>query len=215
MTTPDQPTTSARTIDRRKVVGGLAWSVPTVAVATAAPAMAVSPIREPGLQGWVTVSGSCQESGGWFSPRQSTSTIRIDGRGQLPDRGLWVYNTGPEGSVRDASITFYFPSTLGTLTWSSATASQWTTPVVDNSQPVAGHIGYTTRYNGTFVYSSAQDLHYATSLPHFTATATRDGHVCPTRISAYARRTVTATVRSGGQYNTETVSFLRGPVYLG
>ncbi len=211
MTTPDQPTTSARTIDRRKVVGGLAWSVPTVAVATAAPAMAVSPIREPGLQGWVTVSGSCQQSSG---PRESTSTITIDGRGQLPDRGLWVYNTGPEGSVRDASITFYFPSTLGTLTWSRATASQWTTPVVDNSQPVAGHIGYTTRYNGTFVYSSAQDLHYATSLPHFTATSTPPGF-CPTRISAYARRTVTATVRSGGQYNTETVSFLRGPVYLG
>ena len=205
MTTPDQPTTSARTIDRRKVVGGLAWSVPTVAVATAAPAMAVSPIREPGLQGWVTVSGTCS---------RGTADITIDGRGSLPDRGLWVYNTGPEGSVRDASITFYFPSTLGTLSWSSATASQWTTPVVDNSQPVAGHIGYTTRYNGTFVYSSAQDLHYATSLPHFTATSTTPGF-CPRRISAYARRTVTATVRSDGQYNTETVSFLRGPVYLG
>ena len=211
MTTPDQPNTSARTIDRRKVVGGLAWSVPTVAIATAAPAMAVSPIRDPGLQGWVTVSGRCQQS---LSPRESTSRITIDGRGQLPDRGLWVYNTGPEGSVRDASITFYFPTTLGTLTWSSATASQWTTPVVDNSQPVAGHIGYTTRYNGTFVYSSAQDLHYATSLPHFTATSTTPGF-CPRRISAYARRTVTATVRSDGQYNTSTVTFLRGPVYLG
>ena len=205
MTTPDQPNTSARTIDRRKVVGGLAWSVPTVAIATAAPAMAVSPIRDPGLQGWVTVSGTCS----W-----GTARITIDGRGSLPDRGLWVYNTGPEGSVRDASITFYFPSTLGTLSWSSATASQWTTPVVDNSQPVAGHIGYTTRYNGTFQYSAAQDLHYATSLPHFTATSTPPGF-CPTRISAYARRTVTATVRSDGQYNTETVSFLRGPVYLG
>ena len=205
MTTPDQPTTSARTIDRRKVVGGLAWSVPTVAVATAAPAMAVSPIREPGLQGWVTVSGTCS----W-----GTADITIDGRGSFPDRGLWVYNTGPEGSVRDASITFYFPASLGTLRWSRATASQWTTPVVDNSQPVADHIGYTTRYNGTFVYSAAQDLHYATSLPHFTATSTTPGF-CPRRISAYARRTVTATVRSDGQYNTSTVTFLRGPVYLG
>ena len=86
MTTPDQPNTSARTIDRRKVVGGLAWSVPTVAIATAAPAMAASPIRDPGLQGWVTVSGDCQESG-WLTPK-STSTIRIDGRGQLPDLSL-------------------------------------------------------------------------------------------------------------------------------
>lgn len=203
MTTPDQPTTSARTIDRRKVVGGLAWSVPTVAVATAAPAMAVSQdIRDRGLQGWVEISRSCSAR---------SMTLTIDGIGSHPNRGLWVLDTLEGDVITDPYIVFYYPSSLGVLSWTAgANNSNWSVPTVTNDPVVApairGYTAYVSRYSGNFrfVDVAGVDYHWAVGQPEFSATVR--GRGCPS-ITAYARRSVTV--------NGEVIAFRRGPVGLG
>lgn len=199
MTTPDQPNTSARTIDRRKVVGGLAWSVPTVAVATAAPAMAVSPgedIRDRGLQGWVQLSKRCS----WNS-----AELTIDGTGSFPNRGLWVLDTLEDDDIQDVYIVFYFSSTLGRLNWSATNSnSGWSVPQPDASVPqIAGYTAYVTRYTGTFTFRDGgrnnPDYHWANGQPRFSATVSG----CPT-VESYARRSVTV--------NDEQITFIRGPI---
>lgn len=196
----NQPNETHDGLSRRTVVRGAAWSVPVVAFAGAAPAFAAS--LPPGLQGWVTVAKRCR----WTSQ----STLEIDGRGSYPDRGLWIYNTRETTTIADAKITYYFPNSLGTLTWQAAAGnSRWSVPAVDNSAPViAGHTAYTSTYTGgwQFVDSPGDgvDYTYATGQPHFSANLSYSS--CQRTITAYARRSVIV--------NGETIDFTRGPINL-
>lgn len=175
-----------------------AWAAPTAAVSLSAPAFAVSPESKKGLQGWVTVSRQCGSV---------NQTITINGRGDYPDRGLWVTETTEglnleDATIENASITFYFPSSLDTLSWTSSSQPGWSNLTVDNSAPaISGHIAYTSTYSGGWTYSTRNDVWLADSDPYFTAS--RSG--C-SRITAYARRVVTV--------DGETVAFTRGPVTL-
>lgn len=186
---------------RRSLMKTAAWAAPTAAVSVAAPAFAVSPESEKGLQGWVTVQSRCD---GVF---WSTQTLTIDGRGSYPDRGLWIMETTPgfdlsEAEVTGAKIIFYFPTSLGTLDWANNSSGGWTDLVLDSSAPQkSGYSAYSSTYNGTWTYDSGNDVLLAAGQPRFTATRTGCGTV-----TAYARRSVTV--------DGEFVTFERGPITL-
>lgn len=185
---------------RRSLMKTAAWAAPTAAVSVAAPAFAVSPESNKGLQGWVTVQSACAGSRG-------TQTLTIDGRGSYPDRGLWIMETTPgfdlsEAEVSGAKIIFYFPTSLGTLNWANDSTGGWTNLTLDRSAPQKnGYYAYSSTYEGTWTYDSANDVLLAAGRPRFTATRTG----CST-VTAYARRSVTV--------DEEFVTFERGPVTL-
>lgn len=186
---------------RRSVAKSVAWTVPVIAVGTAAPAASASTTATPpGLQGWVQVTETCDARTG--------ARLGINGAGSYPDRGLWVYNTTPATTITNASITFYFPTTMN-LTWSYASggSTQWTLPTKDPSAPaVTGMTAYTTRYTGAFAYVKGNPVYsYALGQPAFQ-TQTLSYSYCLSAVRAYARRTVTV--------DGKQISFLRGPITL-
>lgn len=183
--------TESTMVSRRSIAKGSAWAAPAIVLGAAAPATAASP--QPGLQGWVQVSSQCLLRG---------QSITIDGRGDYPDRGLWVFNA-PPSTIKNAAITFYFENGLGTLTWTGSSGG-WSTPVVDNSVPaISGYTAYTTRYSGSWTSApnASPPYSYADSQPYFATSVTG----CQT-IRVYAYRTVTV--------NGQVYSFRRGPVVL-
>ena len=156
----------------------------------------------PGLQGWVHIGKDCN--------RNDPDVLSIDGRGNYPDDGLWVYYTTPTTVLSNAKITFYYPTSLGILTWVAATGNAgWSVPTYDNTAtPVAGCYGYTTTYSGTWTWINAPgtdpDYMLADGDPHFTASKNLDN--CGDDIGVYARRTVTV--------DGVPITFLRGPVTI-
>ena len=142
---------SSTTVSRRTIARGALWATPVITVASAAPVLAASPV--PGLNGWVEVGKNCPLSG--------AKTVRIDGNGdgtRYPagqGYGIYVVDLYQDTAVSNASITFYYPSSM-TITWSAnAGTSGWSLPVVDTSEPVAGYIGYKTSYSGGWTYYAA------------------------------------------------------------
>lgn len=205
-----QSNTSVR---RRSVVAGAAWAAPTIAIGSAAPAMAAS--RPPGLQGWVTVGKSCQ---GRVWPLSDQLTLTINGTGggnaNPPDnnsRGLWIYNTNSTTSIANARLTVYYPSSLGSISFSRATGGDttWSIPAVDSTAPtISGFTAYSSFYTGTWQFYDLtgviDDHHRAVGRPNFTATI--DVASCPGTIQVYSWRTV--------QVDGQTISFRRGPISL-
>lgn len=187
---------------RRTIVKGAAWAVPAVALATAAPAHASSPIPPNGLNGWVTLSRSCSRN-----PQFS-----IDGRGNFTggganDRGIWTFVPAPGGTAPTfAEIIFYFDRDG----WSFANSSGpgWSNleryPAGDSGAP-AGFYAYRTVYTGGWTFvdrpGESQDAWVADSDPYWLE---NDMPGRCTTVCAYARRTITV--------NGVTVSFRRGPV---
>lgn len=190
----DGPSTSA-TPSRRTLVRGAAWSVPVVMTAGAAPAFAAS--RDFGLNGWVSVRRQAPS----FCTTGATSRISIDGRGDYPDRGLWVYPTRVGDTVRDISITFYVSANIPPLTFARAEgdAGAWSVPTSVGLTTVDGTSvrAYTMRYLRTV--TAAEGLTVLIANPHFTATYSGCRPV-----SMWARRSVTI--------NGEVLSFTRGPI---
>lgn len=197
-----QPEVNAQPeLSRRVLARGAAWTVPAVALAAAAPGLAASP-PPPGLQGWVEISKDCNSF--------SSDVLEIDGRGDYSTRGLWVFYTTTATVLTDARITFYYPASLGTLTWATATGnSGWSAPVTGGPDPaISGYIAYTTYYSGTWTWVNAPgtdpDYKLADGDPHFTESL--DITNCGNSIPVYARRTVTV--------DGEVITFLRGPVNI-
>lgn len=201
---------SSTTVSRRTIARGALWATPVITVASAAPVLAASPV--PGLNGWVDVGKNC--------PLVGARTVRIDGNGdgsRYPagrGYGIYVVDLYQDTAVSDASITFYYPSSM-TITWSANTGtSGWSVPAIDTSEPVTGYTGYKTSYSGGWTYhaaSGAQKAYkIAAGVPNFTGTYTvtrgSDTLCGNNEMTVYARRTVTV----GGT----VYSFLRGPVYL-
>lgn len=199
VTRPEEDTRPG--ISRRVLAKGAAWTVPAVAVAAAAPALAASP-PPPGLQGWVQISKDCN--------RNTDDVLEIDGRGDYPDNGLWVYYTTAATVLTNAKITFYYPTSLGVLTWATATGNaSWSAPAYDaGDTSVAGHYAYTTTYSGNWTFVDAPgtnpDYKLAVGDPHFTASKVIDN--CGDTVGVYARRTVTV--------DGLPITFLRGPVNI-
>ena len=194
-----RPGSETPRLTRRTLARTAAWTTPVIAMGAAAPAVAAS--AAPGLQGYVTVAKQCAGT---------TMTLTINGTGTYPDKGLWVFNAQPS-SLSNAAITFYYPSSLGTISWSAAAGnSGWSTPTVDSTAPqISGFTAYTTKYTGswTYVSTSAPPYSFANGQPNFTATVTATTARCSDGgVSVYARRTV--------DVDGTTIAFQRGPVSL-
>lgn len=189
--------TSGFTPSRRTLVKGAAWSVPVVAMAGGAPAMAASPPIPPnGLNGWVTLSRRCQFGADFF----------IDGRGTFTggganDRGIWTFVPDPDANITFAQIIFYFDRS--DLSFTNSSGAGWSNltraAVLDGGAP--GY-AYETQYTGLWTYYPGSEAWVADTDPYWSSNL---GSGCA-EITAYARRTITV--------NDETVSFLRGPVYV-
>lgn len=190
-------------VRRRTVVRGAAWAVPAVVVATSAPAFAASPVPPGGLDGWVELQRRCGDGG------RGPTQLTIDGAGNYPDRGLWVFVSPAGPTPSNATITFYLQSSG--LTFSNSSGTGWSNLVrasgLDSTAPASGYYAYQTTYTGTWTYTDASgtatDRWVADTDPTFQTTYSTN---CVT-VRVYARRTVTTSLG--------TVSFVRGPVVLG
>lgn len=190
-------TNSAPQVPRRTALSAAAWSVPAIAFTTPAPATAAS--ARPGLQGLVTVRKSC-------STTYPGSLLTIDGRGSYPDRGLWIEGATSSTTITSPSITLYFPTSLGTITWQAMnTNSNWSRPVVDTTVPqIANLTAYTMRYSGAFTYSATNSAKIATGQPYFQATISYNA--CSQSLTTHSLRRVTVDGK------LETIQ--RGPLHL-
>jgi hypothetical protein len=96
-------------ITRRTFAAGTAWAIPAVAVASAAPAHAVSLIKYPGINGWVinrpTSRGSCE----YYLEVDSTlpGAPNVPGFTDGAPYGLYIYDVEPANTFSDAKITYW------------------------------------------------------------------------------------------------------------
>lgn len=182
-------------LSRRNVAKGAAWAMPSIAIASAAPALAVStPPDEAGLQGWVFWDRDCFSSPNRVtitpSPTGSASELYPQGK-----YGFYVLNT-TSAHVQNACMTFSYPSSLGTLTWraDSRNDGSWSTPV-KVAAAKSGVTTYQTCYSGGWKDVAAQGGTPAytavKSYPYFSAATSRD--ICSTTspIAVDILRTVT------------------------
>lgn len=178
---------------RRALVRGAAWAAPTIVVSTAAPALAAS---EKGLQGWVQVGKYCP--GGF-----NGNILTIDGTGNYPDRGLWVYNVPVGKTPTAARVTLYYPTGL-VSTFTNNGASTWTLATsFTGATPISGFTAFTFLYSGAWTRRPDNTM-VANDDPDFTANISHDA--CLASISIHAERSVTV--------DGETITFHRGPVTL-
>ena len=124
-------------ITRRSFATGVAWAVPAVAVAAAAPAHAVSLVNYPGINGWMQNAPSRR-------PGECAWRLEVDSNPTRPYRsapnvpgltdgapfGLYLYDVEPTNTFSNATITY---SIIGnqTATWTTMDghSSCWSDPV--------------------------------------------------------------------------------------
>jgi hypothetical protein len=193
-------------LTRRNVVKGAAWAVPVITVA-GTPAFAIgSPVPDLALEGWVVVGKDCN---------LGNDTLTINGTGgngasppNTGTRGIWIFAPAPaaQWTITNPRITFYYPSSLGTLTWSTATGNaNWSAPVVTVGvdPPIAGYTAYTTYYSGTWTFfdlpGTDNDYFLADGRPNFVESVNISD--CGNDLTVYARRTVTV--------NGNVITFIR------
>lgn len=181
-------------LSRRRVVAGAAWSVPVVALATAAPSFAVSPsdpIPANALNGWVRVTRDC-----------NAAQISISSAGAYPNGGLWVFSNQQQ-PPSNAQLVFYFPTSWGILTWTSGNRA-WSAPVYEGQVTISGQTynAYRSTYNGQFQWATNGGVYTggggpagperweAVTAPSFT-TSRIAWRSCGNGDAVYLRRTVT------------------------
>ena len=142
---------------RRAVATGLAWSVPAVAMVSAAPSFAASLRKDPGINGWVlnttTNHGGCR-----YSLEVNSAPTR---GGATPDGapwGLYLYDVSKDASYSGAKLVYWVrgthTATQNPITWQAAAghSSLWSGPVLGAPQVKADgfvYTPYTWTYTGT------------------------------------------------------------------
>lgn len=151
-------------LPRRSLLRGTAWAAPTAIVSVAAPAVAASLRKDPGINGWVNNSyrgGSC---------RRTNSSIEVTsiGSGSTPDGapfGLYLYDTEDVDTVDTAQLTYWVLGVHGTestdstrITWSVANghSSCWS---------YAGRVGTEEKPDG-LTYTGYRWTYNCTIDPH-------------------------------------------------
>ena len=154
-------------IDRRQLAKGAAWSIPVVAVVTAAPAMAASPMPQ------LNTSGRATWNLTWYTERvdnyQSFKLFSTTPGTNVPGRGFCVLNTNSSTQISNAAVTYYLPY-YSSLTFSAQNGpgfNGWSRLSRDSSKSNkyfngVTYYAYTTVYTGGV---TAQDG--TTCLPSF------------------------------------------------
>ena len=147
-------TTTTRGLSRRAVTRGALWAAPTLVVTSAAPAMAASLRKDPGINGWVL--NSVRSSGFRRYTVSVDSTVSTSSY-PTPDGapyGLYLYDTDPADVYTDATFTYWINDEQEPFNWSVRTghSSLWSDPVIGTAATKAdGHsyTPYTWTYTGT------------------------------------------------------------------
>lgn len=152
--------TTASGPSRRAVASGLAWSVPAVAMVSAAPAFAISMRKDPGINGWVLNSptdlGRCRYSLDVNSAPSGSAPRTTDGA----PYGLYLYDlydVSKDASYSNAKLVYWVRGNhvkQNPITWQTATghSSKWSDPVRGAAQTKADgftYTPYTWEYTGT------------------------------------------------------------------
>lgn len=111
-------------LSRRTVAKGIAWTVPVITATSAAPVFASSPKPpDPGLNGWVTVGGSC-------SCRTFDGTANTTGPDGTP-YGLYVWdnaNSPDTIKIENAVMVYYLRYRDYKFSRRKGGAETWSTP---------------------------------------------------------------------------------------
>lgn len=158
--------TTASGPSRRAVATGLAWSVPAVAMVSAAPSFAISLRKDPGINGWVQntpgdVAGFCRYS---LEVNSAPSNP-----GTTPDGapfGLYLYDVSQDASYSNAKLVYWVrgthTATRNPITWEAAEghSSLWSGPELGAAQTKddgAVYTPYTWTYTGTIDPANVKD----------------------------------------------------------
>ncbi|WP_371031018.1 hypothetical protein [Pseudoclavibacter sp. JSM 162008] len=142
---------AAGTSTRRSVLRTAAWTTPIIATAVAAPAYAASPVKTPGINGWIefTYPGS----GG-------RASVTVDARGTYPVRGLWINDAIATTTITNIYIVFHFRPGAGTLgfTKTGADAGSWSNLVLVGTITINGQAynSYRSNYSGVLPAPNAE-----------------------------------------------------------
>lgn len=220
--TPGQ-TASRTAVSRRTIAKGVAWATPALVVASAAPAVAASLRKDPGINGWVLNS---------WSQRGCRYTLTIDSTAnspQTPDGapyGLYLYDIEDENAVvSQAKLTYWIIGEQAGMSWTSHSPS-WSGPSVGRQ---VGQVDGNTYTTYTWTYTPQIDAgnqivghddvrrlwldHFNVSAS-FSQTSDRWGR-CQD-FTFWAQRTVTVDRDgSGPKYEPEVLTFQRRAGALG
>lgn len=158
---------TSRSIDRRTLAKGAAWSVPAVVVAATAPASAASG-PAPQLQ----VAGRVTWNRSWYYENidnyRSFKIFSTRPNSTLPGPGYCVTNTTTSTTITAYTVTFYLPYSSSLTFYAGPDgADGWSTLRRDASKPSkysngVSYYPYTTSYTG-----SVRAVNGTTCLPGF------------------------------------------------
>lgn len=151
-------------LGRRAVATGLAWSVPAVAMVSAAPSFAASLRKDPGINGWV-LNTSTNLGGCRYSLEVNSAPSR---GGTTPDGapfGLYLYDVSQDASYSNAKLVYWVRGNhvaQNAITWRTATghSSNWSGPETGSPQTKADgfmYTPYTWKYTGTIDPANVKD----------------------------------------------------------
>lgn len=188
---------------RRAIAKGAAWAAPSISLAVAAPASAVSPA--PGLQGWIYWSKACG------SPSQlKISKTPSGGAAELwpnGDYGFYVFNATAK-QVSGACVTFSYPKALGSLTWTALPDNgAWSKPV--SVTPVNSSVTtYQMCYQGTW-----QDVPASGSRPAYTTATSYPSFSATTSNTAACQNSITVNILRIVSVNGTPITFPRNSTF--
>lgn len=220
--TPDE-TTSRALLSRRTLAKGVVWAAPALVVASAAPAVAASLRKDPGVNGWVLNSASRSRWGCDYTLTVD-STVRSP---QTPDRapyGLYLYDLDAEATVANVRFTYWIIGTQTGVRWSTRSGHSrcWAGPVRGAAQRKPDGLTYTP-YTWTYtcrVDAAGQEVGADRVrrlwLGHFNVQGTfTQGSSCGD-LTYWAERSVTVDRDgTGGRYEPEDLTFQRRNGALG
>lgn len=193
-------------LTRRRVAKNIAWTVPAIALATAAPAMAASPLPR------LSIGGTASWNSTTYRPTtnacSSGSALVVDGRGLLGTSyqawdGVWFPDTRATDQICNVTVSMWV--SRNNLTWTPLTGvTDWSTPTAT---------GRTTTFNSVTYYEYRATYRTGTC---FAASTLRTGYnnwygipygwkttQCYTsRPGTYFRVGTTATVRNSALSTT-------------
>lgn len=148
--------TTASGPSRRAVATGLAWSVPAVAMVSAAPSFAASLRKDPGINGWVL--NTPRDRGVCLRSLEVNSAP--SGGGTTPDGapwGLYLYDVSQDASYSNAKLVYWVRGDhvkQNPIAWQAAAghSSKWSGPETGDPQTKADgavYTPYTWTYTGT------------------------------------------------------------------